>query len=87
MSHKEEAAVEIGIAKAYDNLAKRVVLQAVMEYKTVRSQIRNEMAKGGLASEGLIIKCQKLEHFFDSDWCDQLCGFDGSAIKQRLNRR
>ena len=87
MSHREEAAVEFGIKKAYENLSKRVVLQAAMEYKTVRSQIRNDIANGGFVSERLIIKCQELEHFFDSDWCDQLCGFDGSAIKQRLNRR
>lgn len=86
MSHSDEIARNAGIELAYNGLAKSVVLNAVTEYKGVRKRIRYEVATEGKPSIGLIKKRRELEEFFDSDWCDQLCGFDGTEIKRRLRR-
>ena len=73
--------------RPYQNLAAAIVLKAVEDYKDVLKTIRKNKVNGEKVSPKTIAKLEDLEEFFDSDWCDTLCGFDGNIIKDRITKK
>lgn len=77
-----------GVELAYHNLAMRVVIKAVEDYKNVLKQCRHQKAeKYGYIDPRTIKAKHELEAFFDSDWCTLLCGMDGRDVKNRIKNR
>ena len=77
-----------GVELAYHNLAMRVVLKAVEDYKNILKRARKQNSERyGYTDPRTIAEKRELEKFFDSDWCDMLSGMDGSDIKKRIKNR
>ena len=66
--------------KAYENLAKAIVIQAVDDY---RRQLRGLPC---VEERGSYITIEKLEEFFLSEWFFILTNVDGETILNRLKR-
>lgn len=72
------------INAAYIELAKAIVTQAVYDYRRFLSSRRAQMTDSGIVNPITARKIHELEEFFDSDYCDLLCGFDGTIIKSYI---
>lgn len=73
--------------EAYSNLAAAIVLKAIEDYRAVMKTVKNSRRHSEKIDPRTLEKQLELEDFFDSSWCDMLCGFDGSAIKRKIGMR
>lgn len=77
-----------GIEQAYRNLAMSIVTKAIADYKSVLKRCRAQRnERYGYVDPRTMAERMELEDFFDSSWCDQLTGFDGSDIKNYVKNR
>lgn len=72
--------------EAYRNLASAIVLKAVDDYRRTCYAARTKQTRRDDIESAKGRKAE-LEEFFDSNWCDMLCGFDGTVIKERIRRK
>lgn len=73
------------IAKAYERLAAAIVMQAVKDYRSAFSFLKNARRKSRKTYEAEN-KLNNCKRFFRSEWFGQLCEYDGEKLMKQIEK-
>lgn len=69
------------IDEAYEHFAVSIVIQAIDDYRKVLHKVKVSRYRNAQHSKN------EIERFFRSEWCHQLCGWDGDEIMETIKEQ